>query len=767
MRPRLSIVLLAICWLAGSVYPQDPVKPRTDSLGDPLPDGAVARLGTMRFKHDPGSGAVVTTAVFSPDGTKLITLATNGTGAGFHLWDIATGKSLPGPWTVKQVDLNAMIVSRTVISGPTFSPDGTTIAATRLGFGNNGVESGIVLWDVAAGKELRTLTSQGAALPTSSLVFADGGKTLVSASRNGVKWWDVATGKELQSWQPIGELPQAKVVDGKKTKATNLNLVLSPGATHLAIQAVGALESKTVQAASGETLVFDVAKKKVIWRVKGQGGATSMKADFKQKTGITLNRLVFSADGKRVALVTGPTNVELRDVATGKLVATPTLEAKSGAGAIGVLALSSDGSKVAIASQLGPVVLWNPPEPAALRNFAPSSTGEQFYVPRGITFSPDSKHLLVATGGDLRLYEIDTLKAVNAHVGHRGPVNTVGFAPDGQRLVTGSGSEDPFRYNRFGFRMQPPSPMSAESLAWDPASWNPLQASVDQIPNTATPGDYSLDHSMFVSRNAKNPFGVFNAASGKLIGRFTVPKSRDTNMPGFFSPSGKFYLLPSGANGDAVDRLYAVASSKLVSQWPGAASVFNEGPMRRPFSYSADESLIALADSDGFYYVIQTATGKVHKKMGTKLDGDVNEFLIEIPPKVSLSPDGKRLATWNFLSDAIIVWDVPTGKPTMLHTRLAEQFGRGGFFPDDMAVAFAWSPDSRMLAISTMADAGKIQLWEMATRRVRTELVGHQGNVNAVAFSPDGRWLASGSADTTVLVWDVWGTIKRFHTTSY
>ena len=599
---------------------------------------------------------------------------------------------MPGPWSDDKGFLcwNA-----------SFSPDGKILAAIGRAIGKPPLRgSGIVLWDVVAiGKELRTLIDLGSPQQMITLAFADGGKTLVSAARDGVKWWDVATGKELRSWLPFGDLPQAKVGPGKKSKSTTFNLVLSPNGTRLAIQVmVGTVEGGGIKAADGETLLFDLASSKVLWRVKGQGAVTNVfNGGAMKKSSITLNRLVFSADGKRVALAVGPNSVELRDVATGKLVATPALDPKSGGGGIGVLALSPDGNKAAIAGQVGPVMLWNPPEAAALRNFGASTGQYQSLNSRCLTFSPDNKLLLVATVGDLQLYDVATLKAVNAHAGHREPVDTVVFSPDGQRLLTGSGGEHMLRYGRFVFGPQSAISMATESLAWDTAAWKPMQAAADGTPESGKPGDFSLDRAIFVSRSPKDPFGVYSTASGKLIGRFAVSKSRNINVPGVFSPSGKFYLLTGGANAQAVDQLYALPSCKLVSQWPGAANVVSDG-FRRPFSYSADESLIALADSDGFYYVIETATGKVKKRLGTKLEGDENlmEFLMEIPPRLALSPDGKRLATWNLLSDVIVVWDLRTGKQLVLHTHAAEQFGVNGFFQKrDGGGICSWSPDSR------------------------------------------------------------------------
>ena len=62
-------------------------QPRQDSLGDPLPAGAVARLGTLRMQH---RGLALNGAAFSPDG-KTITSTANSRSP-LRFWDAITGK---------------------------------------------------------------------------------------------------------------------------------------------------------------------------------------------------------------------------------------------------------------------------------------------------------------------------------------------------------------------------------------------------------------------------------------------------------------------------------------------------------------------------------------------------------------------------------------------------------------------------------------------------------------------------------------------------
>jgi WD40 repeat protein len=118
---------------------------------------------------------------------------------------------------------------------------------------------------------------------------------------------------------------------------------------------------------------------------------------------------------------------------------------------------------------------------------------------------------------------------------------------------------------------------------------------------------------------------------------------------------------------------------------------------------------------------------------------------------LTFSPDGKTLASAS-IDNTIKLWNVETGqelvRPLMKHAESVKEES----FPDGVQTV-AFSPDGRILA-SGGRDR-RVRLWEVASGREIETLLSHTGWVYSVAFSPDGRILASASRDNTIKLWDV------------
>jgi WD40 repeat protein len=175
MRTQRSACLILLLILLVQVRPAYAAgPPRVDRHGDALPEGAIERLGTTRFRHD-GS---INSLAFSPDGKRL---ATVGEGA-VRVWECDTGK-----------ELSSTPIARYVYHRITFSPDGrmlATVPSTRLD------RSEIVLWEPEQGRVRRLeLPETGA----QSLAFSPDGGSLLTGGQDGVvRLWDTTSGEQVR-----------------------------------------------------------------------------------------------------------------------------------------------------------------------------------------------------------------------------------------------------------------------------------------------------------------------------------------------------------------------------------------------------------------------------------------------------------------------------------------------------------------------------------------------------------------------------------------
>src|SRR5438477_235510 len=137
-RPVPFLVACGLLLLLRPVGGGEPRPARVDEQGDPLPPGAVARLGTLRFRDE---GRVEALA-YAPDGKTLAGLYGGPLNVGLvKLWDAHTGKELP--------QLDHLRQARSLV----FSPDSKRVATAG---GLKDLDRPAVLWDVVTGKQVRS-----------------------------------------------------------------------------------------------------------------------------------------------------------------------------------------------------------------------------------------------------------------------------------------------------------------------------------------------------------------------------------------------------------------------------------------------------------------------------------------------------------------------------------------------------------------------------------------------------------------------------------
>ena len=240
-----------------------------------------------------------------------------------------------------------------------------------------------------------------------------------------------------------------------------------------------------------------------------------------------------------------------------------------------------------------------------------------------------------------------------------------------------------------------------------------------------------------------------DAATGKELRRLAKLPGAVASLG--FTADGKT-LLTAGRDGTL--RFHDAATGKLSSERKGFQKSLSAAVV------SPDGRFMAALGSDNENASLADTVRLWHGDYARVLKGpqDRLALLFDSGPyfwAVAFSADGKYLTTsegkfsrHGLHDQAIQIWEVATAAVRRIKT-------------DERPAALAFAADGKSLAAALdsqryyrsgrMAGAG---VWDLATGKEIGRLTGHRGDVQALAFSPDGGSLATASADGTVLVWD-------------
>jgi WD40 repeat protein len=634
--------LLAVALFAEAGQDQPAAK---DLSGDPLPAGAVARLGTLRFRHD----AVISFAAFLPGGKSVLSVSNDGIAC---VWEFPSGKQLrrfstraaDRPLPASDDDLLLGLPPSLRAGVPTraaaLSPDGKTLATS---FSASASPASLL----------------GGGLPAKA---KGGKKTSPTKQQTDIRLHDVATGKERAAW--------------KVDAAIVPELAFSPDGKHL-----------TVWGNDGFARIWDWANAKEV--------------------------------GKAATVGAG---------------------AAAGAG--------------------------------------------------GLAYSPDGKTLMLSGSSRvLQFVEVPTGKEVGPHPGSTDPLTAVWFTPDGKHVLTqarGSLTTRGLSSRALGSLL---TQAALSTRKWDAATGRDLgtvkpPASPGNPTVISPDGRFGVTVATFLkpadARGANaRPAVLFDTASGKELGEIAleVEVTPVHRKPLAFSPDGKMLAVNSGTEAEKID-LYEVPGGKRLRTLD-AGPVANPqgrggfGPLGRfsqQMRFSPDGKVLAFHPGDAASPIVllDTATGR---RLGSLVPAP-NNVLTTL---LAFSPDGRCLAL-DMGDGTVALLELATGQPRRTYGKKLppqpELIGRGpggliggvgggpggpialfGGAAADPGRCLAISPGGRKLALA--GTDGALLVLDILTGQELAVFKGHTGTVNAVAFAPDGKTVASASSDATALLWNV------------
>jgi WD40 repeat protein len=471
-----------------------------------------------------------------------------------------------------------------------------------------------------------------------------------------------------------------------------------------------------------------------------------------------VNSAAFSPDGRFVAVGSGyhrgdqpaEGHLSVWEVVTGRLLYD---RVESGMNLLSV-AFSPDGRLIATghgvysSKEPGRLKLWDARRGTEVHTIEAPPGGVN-----SVAFSADGRRLALACSGVIELWQVDPLRKEFELRGHTSWVYAVAFSPDGTRLASG-GWDKTIRI-------------------WDTARGTLVLTGEGHISDVCAVV-FSPDGKRVASGGGEHILWIWDAATGHALRTLrghtrgigglayspdgsTIATGGDDALVKLWDATAEDPIALRGHQGWVTSvafspdgrRILSASGDHALMLWDSMTgrrlqTLEKHGEWVQAAAFSPDGRLIASAALDQALLLWDAATLRVVKTLSTAP---------RYPKCLAFSPGGDLLAigtatAFNSPDQAGIVrvWEIASGRELPTYRGHAGGVLHLAFSPDGKAVASVGGDPRRAI--------GEARLWDPRTAREIRTFEGHADCIKAVAFSPDGRLLATGSQDGTVKLWD-------------
>jgi len=455
---------------------------------------------------------------------------------------------------------------------------------------------------------------------------------------------------------------------------------------------------------------------------------------------------IFSPDGKRIASVSRDKTIKIWDSQSGKELKTLVGDDGLFNPNRGPIAFSPDSKRIASGGQNNSIKIWDADEGAEIRTL----NGHENWL-YCLVFTLDGERIISGSRDKtIRVWDVSTGKQLMVLKGHESGIGDIAISPDGKRIVS----------------------VSADKTArlWDLETGTSLMT-LDRLSGMVGSVAFSPDGTRIVTGGESGRIGgsgivkVLDAGSGAELATFLGHLRRVTGVD--FSLDGKRIVSGSldgtikiwepgvdrtapvilkGRHSDKIrfssDGKYILTGGKTITVWDAVThkELMNIDEAGGDVSFSPDSKRIIAADGNDIK-VLDASSGK---KLMTLSGHDKAIWAL------SYSPDGTRIASAG-LDKTVRIWNANTGS----EIRTLRGHGDSPLMADFISpvASVAFSPDGKLVASGSYDYT--VKLWDVETGAELMTIDKHSSLVNDVAFSPDGKRIASASSDSTIRVCDV------------